>query len=283
MGLGRAALAAFVVLAGAAEGGSRLPTGDHRFAVYYAAVEPAASFQRYDVIAFDGDTHPPLDTLKSPNRVLLGYISLGEVEGWRPYYKQVEAEGITLMENENWKHSYMVDLRRPEWTRRIVEDIAAAILAKGFDGLFLDTMDNAGHLERLDPARFKGMTQAGADLILALRKRHPGALLMLNRGYEVLPLVEHAIDAVLAEATFATMEFKSELYGLVRKDLHRKQVDLLRAAKARRPALMLYSLDYWEPDNPEGIAKIYRAQRAEGFVPYVATIKLDRLVPEPGR
>lgn len=42
------------------------------------------------------------------------------------------------------------------------------------------------------------------------------------------------------------------------------------------------TLDYWNPADTAGLRRIYRAQRANGFLPYVATVELDRLVPEPG-
>ena len=58
-------------------------------------------------------------------------------------------------------------------------------------------------------------------------------------------------------------------------------VALLRKAQSRNPALAVYTLDYWDPDDAAGIARIYAMQRASGFIPYVATIGLDRIVPEP--
>ena len=60
------------------------------------------------------------------------------------------------------------------------------------------------------------------------------------------------------------------------------RVTILQAAKARRPKLRIMTLDYWDPEDAEGVSRIYREQRANGFEPYVATIKLDRIVTEPG-
>ena len=60
------------------------------------------------------------------------------------------------------------------------------------------------------------------------------------------------------------------------------KVEILQSAKARRPELRVMTLDYWDPEDPEGIRRIYRVQRANGFEPYVASIELDRIVTEPG-
>ena len=61
------------------------------------------------------------------------------------------------------------------------------------------------------------------------------------------------------------------------------QVDALKAAGALNPRLSLHTLDYWDPADVAGVRAIYDLQRANGFSPYVATVELDRLIPEPRR
>jgi hypothetical protein len=55
----------------------------------------------------------------------------------------------------------------------------------------------------------------------------------------------------------------------------------MRDAVRRGPRLRLFTLDYWDPEDSDGLAEIYRAQRCAGFIPYVATPDLTRIVPEP--
>jgi len=59
------------------------------------------------------------------------------------------------------------------------------------------------------------------------------------------------------------------------------QAGRLRTAKARNPALSLMTLDYWDPADTKQVAALYARERAAGFSPYVATLALDRLMPEP--
>ena len=61
--------------------------------------------------------------------------------------------------------------------------------------------------------------------------------------------------------------------------MHRWQTGQLHEARRLRPDLKLFSLDYWSPRDPEGIARIYAEARRNGFVPYVATIDLTEIVP----
>ena len=58
-----------------------------------------------------------------------------------------------------------------------------------------------------------------------------------------------------------------------------------KLAELRRlnPKLRLYTLDYWEPTDRAGIAKLYGQERKAGFIPYVATIDLQRIVADPTR
>jgi hypothetical protein len=53
--------------------------------------------------------------------------------------------------------------------------------------------------------------------------------------------------------------------------------------KKRFPKLQIMSLDYWDPADTKGVATIYSTQRANGFIPYVSTIELNRVVEEPSR
>lgn len=249
--------------------------------VYYANNVPIEALASYQLVVLDSGYDGSLAALSDRGKTVLGYISLGEVERYRAHYADVRDEGILLQENEDWPGSFYVDLRDPRWTERVIVDLVPAILHRRFDGIFIDTLDNAGHLERIDPKAYAGMTKAAARLVRAIRRHFPGIKIMLNRAYEILPDVENHIDMVLGESVHADFDFENKVYRLVPDKLRRKQVELLQAAKARRPELQVMTLDYWDPDDSETIRRIYRAQRANGFLPYVATLELNRIVPEP--
>ena len=252
-----------------------------KWAVTYSDQPTLEELDPYSLLVLDSHYHPSLETLKTQKKLLLGYLSLGEVEKDRPYYNEVRAEGILLMENRNWKGSYFVDVRAPRWVRRVIEDLIPAILHQGFDGLFLDTMDNPGHLERTDPAAYKGMTQAAVNLLLAIRTHYPNLPVMLNRGYDLYEQGGGYVDMVLGESVFGDYDFSTQTYRLVPKALYQEQLRILKDAQKRYPKLQVYTLDYWDPKDREGIKRIYQEQRNNGFNPYVSTIALDKVIPEP--
>lgn len=256
---------------------------DERWVVVYNEKPTIESFRDYSLVVLDSIHHPPIRPLLEQRKTVIGYLSLGEAESYRDYYKDVEKEGILLDKNPNWPDSRYVDVRDARWTRRVVETLVPRLLHKGFQGIFIDTLDNPPELERRDPAKFKGMTVAAANLVKAIRRHYPRIYIMLNRGYTILPAVESEIDAVLGEAVFTEIDFEKNTYRLTDPKLYRQQVDLLQAARKRQPKLRVFTLDYWKPDDIAGVIRIYAEQRKNGFLPYVSVKELDRIFKEPGR
>ncbi len=226
--------------------------------------------------------HPrPIAPLRGLRSSLLGYVSLGEVERSRPYFAALDAAGALGVANPAWPDARMADLRHPAWRTAIVERIVPDILALGYDGIFLDTMDNAEAMERADPRANAGMIAAGAALITAIRARFPKIQIMLNRGYAVLPTVAPLIDHVLGEAMASRWNFAEHRYELLSDADWQWQTDRLRSAAKANPRLTLATLDYWDPADTVQVAALYARERAAGFRPYVATLALDRLIAEP--
>lgn len=252
-----------------------------RWAVYYAAAAPAEAFLSYDLVVFDPDAHPALPPLIERGVTVLGYVSVGEVATYRRYFEVLRTQELLLDENPNWPGSFAVDLRDPRWTARLVTEIIPAILKQGFHGIFIDTLDQPLHLEATSPSKFKGMRKGAVELIREVRRRFPGMVIMVNRGYEILPQIASSIDIALGESVRTTYDFANKRYRRLSNDDYTWQAQWLRKAKTAAPRLQLLTLDYWDPSDTAGIATIYAQQRAEGFVPYVATIELNRLISEP--
>ena len=262
--------------AGAASGG--VP-----WVVYYADKEPVKAFEPYRLLVLDSKYYPPLRPLKDRGKTLLGYISLGEVEQHRPWFDRVKGWGILSEENLNWPGSFYVDVRDKRWVKLVVEELVPAILRLGFDGIFLDTLDNPPHLERTDAKRWAGMTEGAARLVRAIRTNWPNIRIMQNRAYEILPDVAGVLDYALGESVYAGWDFEAKKPHLQTEDDYRFQVEALQGAQRINPKLGLFSLDYWDPADAEGIRRIYARQRANGFSPYVSVVDLDRIIAEPAK
>jgi len=250
-----------------------------RWAAYYSDVPPAGGFRDFKLLILDSVYHPPLGELKR-GRTLLGYVSVGEIEQTRSPFEPAKAKGVLAGENENWKGSFFVDVRSTWWVDQVKIAVRHA-LDQGFDGVFLDTIDDAEYLEDKDAAVFRGMKDAMVRLILEIRREFPAIPIAVNRGYAIVPKIGPSVDFILGESVFSDYDFASKSYRRVPQKDYAEQVNVLKAARQRNPKLNVLTLDYWDPKDAAGISRIYREQRTNGFSPYVSTVELDRILREP--
>lgn len=251
------------------------------WAVFYGKDAPADAFKSFELLVFDSDQHPPLAQFKGQNKTILGYISLGEVEQHRIHYSAVEQEGLFLGENPEWTESQYIDIRSPLWAKRVIEELIPAILFQRFDGIFLDTLDNATYLEDKDPIKYKGMREAAIHLVEAIRLNYPQIKIMMNRGFDLLPEVAERINMLVGESIYSTYNSSRNIYGLITEADYKTIISKMKKAQGVHPQLGIYSLDYWDPADTAGVKRIYDTQRKNGLNPYVSTRDLSSIYPEP--
>ncbi|TAE34174.1 MAG: hypothetical protein EAY65_03535 [Alphaproteobacteria bacterium] len=252
-----------------------------RFIVYYGAEAKEEQFYPYDIIVFDRDKHPSLQKLRRKNKVLLGYISGGELEQYRDNFEQLKTKFDILGTNETWKDHMIVDVRDPEWTRHLIEDIIPPIVKQGFNGIFIDTLDSVTHYETIDPKRYKGMIQATATMIKTIHYHYPELKIMINRGFDVLPFIANDIHYVLAESTLVQYDFTNHTTKLMDDAIYQHYVQRMFDLKKQAPHLEMTTLDYWKMDDTAMVQELYRRHEANGFMPYVTTIELNRVDNRP--
>jgi uncharacterized protein (TIGR01370 family) len=236
---------------------------------------------RYNIIVLDPAFEGSVEDCEAGGAKTFAYISLGEFATTQNIVSLPSDPAVLLDENPNWPGTFNVDVRRPEWRSHILDEVVPRLLALGFAGLFLDTLDTPPHLEEIDPIRFRGMHAAAAALVHALRRRVPDAPIIMNRGYALLAEVADAIDGVVAESFLTTYDFATKSYKWVEPALVVRQHELLRPARERRRPIPILSLDYWARQDEDTIRKIYNYERTLGHLPYVAPILLDQVVEEP--
>lgn len=274
----RALLGAMAAVLLAAPAAAETP---ERFAVYYTNALPAERFADFDLMVFDSDAHPDFRSLKARGRHVLGYLSLGEAGDYRAYMPSLQSRGLLLGELPSAKGHYYIDMRNPAWVSLIVESLIPALLRQGFDGLMLDTVDTASVMESAEPKRRAGMKDAAARLIKTIRLHYPDMPIMVNRGFDVLPQIAGDVNMVLAESIYSFYDAKEKQSRLQPAEHYASVAAMLKSLQAEHAGLKIYTLDYWPPDDAEGVRAIYAAQRAQGFVPYVSTYDLQDIHAEP--
>lgn len=81
---------------------------------------------------------------------LLAYVSIGEAENYRWYWQPSWNTGPPPWlgpENPNWPGDYRVKFWDPAW-QAIIFQYLDKVLAQGFDGVYLDTVDTYGYWQR---------------------------------------------------------------------------------------------------------------------------------------
>ncbi len=236
-------------------------------AFYYGPNPPAAELAQFDaaVIEPDHGFTPPAPSSGDARPVWYAYVSVGEVHPSRPYYSAMPPAWLHGA-NDVWQ-STIVDQASPGWPDFVVNRIVAPLWRQGYRGFFLDTLDSYQLVATTDAARTA--QQAGlVAVIRAIHKRFPGAYLILNRGFELLPDVHDLVDAVAFESLFHGWDQKAQRYVEVPatdRDWLLAQANIVRT----RFSLPVISIDYCDPNDTACAADSLARIRALGIVPYV--------------
>lgn len=252
------------------------------FAIYYGHDLEAKAFQQFDLVVLESSNPGIIRELKAEHKIVLGYLSLGEVNKTRDYFAYVKDKECLLVQNPNWPEAFMVDIRKPAWRSYVLETLVPSLLDQGFDGVFIDTLDSSIHLERINPLKYKGMRIAAVELIRQMKKSFPDMKIMLNRAFEIVPDVATDLDCILGESICSGYDFNDKKYLKVSERAYDDAVKILKGFHKNNPKLKIMTLDYCDENDEFRRKEIYGKQQANGFIPYVTTIELDRVSP-PGR
>ncbi|MBC7541848.1 MAG: endo alpha-1,4 polygalactosaminidase [Candidatus Sericytochromatia bacterium] len=266
-------------ITGATASHVRTLTQADSWAVYYGDQEPPAALQGPDVLVLEPDHAWRVSALRRPGQTVLAYLSLGEVHTTRSYAPILTATpGAIAGRNPDWPDALTVDPRSPDWRRLVIDEVAARILAKGYDGFFLDTIDAAEALEQ--KGKHPGAAAAMVELIKALKQRYPQALLVANGGHSLLSRLAPSLAGLATESVFTDYQFKGRHYRWRPEADAQRQQALWAKAKATY-GLPVLVIEYVDPHNAPMRAAAADQVRAAGFIPYVADIGLTALWQTP--
>jgi endo-alpha-1,4-polygalactosaminidase (GH114 family) len=82
------------------------------FLIYYGDNASLNYLNSFKEVVLDPDH---FDSVKGIKAYKYGYISIGEVENFREYFKFVKNFGVLKGENPVWKGSYFVSLKTGKW------------------------------------------------------------------------------------------------------------------------------------------------------------------------
>ncbi|MDR9416312.1 MAG: endo alpha-1,4 polygalactosaminidase [Gracilimonas sp.] len=176
------------------------------FGICYVKLEPD-QVEPYNLVVVEPDFYSAeeVKNLKSKGTKIIAYTTLGEVDPNRNYFADLEKYGF-LGENPLW-NSYYLDLNKKEVRDFIINNVIQGIMSKGFDGLFLDTVDAVSpETERGDLQPFM------SAMIQNIRELYPQKIIIQNAGLFLLNETSTYIDAFLTESLASTFDFETQEY-----------------------------------------------------------------------
>lgn len=254
-----------------------------------ADYQPEAFYIDYrDALPFDIVTahpraivHPESDldavAARAAGTAVYAYISVGEIGSHAPHREEVLALGLPFRGTNTIWNSDLVDFRDDRWEAFFVDNLARGIVAKGYGGFFLDTLDSIN----LDAsaAEVEIQRQGLLSLIRRLHTTYPDHEIVTNRGFRTVPLVYDQVAGMLVESVYRGYDFENSAYVTISAE----ETALLEGHMnaARDAGLEIYVLDYVDPAEPALAFATGQAILAAGYHAFITTPPLTGVTLGP--
>ena len=143
--------------------------------------------------------------IKAQNEKVFAYMSLGEVNGNAAHFKDLKSH--TLGKNEIW-NSYYLNLKS-EKTVTVLMEIIKNTLSKGYDGMFLDNIDNYTIYGPQKDQRKELVT-----LLRNIKETYPKSQFIQNAGLDLISETSLYVDGIAIESVASLYNFKDKKYNL---------------------------------------------------------------------
>jgi len=203
--------------------------------------------------------------IKSQNEKVFAYMSLGEVNAHAPHYKVLK--NYTLGKNEIWNSHYLN--LKAEKTATVLMDIIDKALAKGYDGMFLDNIDNYTIYGPQKDQRKELVT-----LLRNIREKYPKNLFIQNAALDLIAETSAYVDAVAIESVASLYNFKTRKYGLRDAKQFEETMARLKTVNATHKVPVIV-IEYADTKNLYN--KILERIKPSGFQYFIGNIDLQHL------
>lgn len=244
-----------------------------RYACYYGWGR-LPQLATYDLAILQAAAYTPQEIawLDTQGTGALAYLSIGEAPSTEVDAPWVIRDPVTdaPLRNAQWG-TLLVDCRYTAWQEHLLSSAIPELLAHGFAGLFLDTVDIQDHAPHTRPGV--------VELLARMRDAYPTTTIVVNRGFSILETVLAVADGVLFEA-FSTHYDGRGYAAWEGADLAWTGATVVRLRQAS-DHIPVFALDYAPPEDQELRERAKRRAQAYGMASFVAPYHLDWLPEEP--
>ncbi|MDR3099697.1 MAG: endo alpha-1,4 polygalactosaminidase [Paraburkholderia sp.] len=246
----------------------------------YGTTPPTAQLAHYDIAVIEPDSGFQPREHALPCTQWFAYASVGEITPQQTYFSQLPRDWL-MGRNANWA-SRVVDQSRPGWPAFFVRHVIDPLWARGYRGFFLDTLDSYQLVTSTDAERER-QREGIVRVIRAIKRSHPAAKLILNRGFELLPQIHDDVSAVAFESLYSGWDKANARYVAVPEADRNWLLTMAQNVKGQY-GLPVISIDYCAPADTECAHQTAASIAAHDIVPFVTDGSLQTLpeaVPTP--
>jgi hypothetical protein len=246
--------------------------GVHSWALAIGQRQPVARLAAFDLVVVDGEDTPSAQVraLRRRGKLVLGYLSVGTIERGRSWFRRARPYRLELW--QDWGEWY-ANVGAPGFRRLIARRVAPRLLAKGFDGLFLDNTDMVeGHR-----AQRAGMRALAGSLSRLVHRG--GGLLFTQNGERSIGSTLRFYDGWNREDVTYSFDFGRRWYLRVPAADHRSAIRAL--GRIGRAGLFVTATDYVPGGDRNAAATAVASACSAGALPFVSDIALRRLPDAP--
>ncbi len=200
---------------------------------------------------------------KKNNEKVIAYISLTEVNENSPLFNKLKS--YCIGENTNWG-SRFVNIS-DERAKKVLLSRIGKLENHGFDGLFLDNLDNVSSWGALN-----GMENELVELLQTIKRKYPQFYLCQNSGLFLDAQLSSLTDAIVLESLVTNYDFQKQEY-LLRDETSKNRMlqEILSLRKSKDKPI--YILEY--SDNFKIMEKVTKELITHKLPYYIAQIDLQ--------
>jgi hypothetical protein len=245
------------------------------FAIGDGALEGNLSrrYRRFDLVVLDGESASAGKVAairRASGGLVLAYLDVGTIESYRGWYNAAKPYRLDYW--GDWGEWY-ANVNAAGFRSLMLGRVAPAMLAKGFDGLFLDNTD----MTETHAAQKPGMRALVNGLSRLVRSR--GKLLMAQNGAGVNWPLRRFYDGVNFEDVSFSYDFDRHAYFRRGAGAVARAQRIIR--RYRSAGLKVTATDYVAARKPSQARIAVRNACSAGALPYVSDIYLKRIPARP--
>ncbi len=230
-----------------------------------------------------------LEKIKEKGIIIIAYLSIGEAEDYRFYWKKdwySNPPNWLGKENKEWEGNYAVKYWNNEW-RSIIFSYLDKIIEQGFAGIYLDKVDEFEYWSDEDNGENLILSEedAAKRMIRFIEEIAKYTKNKTNRGFYIIiqngeRILEYDNDTLLKIISGWAVEdlFYKELEPLPEQQIRERTFYL---DKVKEKGKIILSVDYvdngegYEGENKRRIDDYITKAKYKGYIPYAAISDRD--------